>query len=130
MSAVAHRPTLSLLSPGEPERIVGEACRVLETVGVLVENEEGRGLLAKAGAGAANGRHHLPERLVREALATAPRRIVLYDVNGEPACDLGEDRVHFDPGSAAIHVLDPETRRRREATTRDVTRLARLVDRL
>ncbi|MGE5179671.1 MAG: trimethylamine methyltransferase family protein [Bacteroidota bacterium] len=129
MSATAHRPTLSLLSPHEPERIVGEACRVLETVGVLVENQEGRALLANAGADEANGRHRVPERLVREALATAPRRIVLYDVKGEPACDLGEERVHFDPGSAAIHVLDPE-RGRRLATTDDVIRLVRLVDRL
>jgi trimethylamine:corrinoid methyltransferase-like protein len=56
--------------------------------------------------------------------------VVLYDVRGEPACDVGDDRVHFDPGSAAIHILDPESRRRREATSQDVTRLVRLVDRL
>lgn len=125
----APRPSLSLLAPDEPERIVGEACRVLETAGVLVENEEGRALLTAAGAAGSDGRHRIPERLVREALATVPRRVVLYDTRGEPACDLGDDRVHFDPGSAAIHVLDPE-RGRRRASTDDVIRLARLVDRL
>jgi trimethylamine--corrinoid protein Co-methyltransferase len=77
-----------------------------------------------------NGRHTIPERLVRQALATAPSRVVLYDVCGEAACDLGEDRVHFNPGSAAIHILDPETGRRRAAKTNDVIRLVRLVDRL
>jgi len=124
------RPTLTLFSPQEPDRIVNEACRVLERVGVLVENDEGRDLLNEGGAIERNGRHAIPESFVRKALSTAPSRIVLYDVGGEAACDLGGERVHFDPGSAAIHVLDPETRRRREATTRDAVRLARLVDRL
>lgn len=126
----AWRPTLALFTPGEPEQIVGEACRVLEEVGVIVENQEGVRLLEAAGAAARNGRHELPERLVREALATVPARVVLHDVHGDPACDLGGDRVHFDPGSAAIHILDAETARRREATTADVVRLVRLVDRL
>jgi trimethylamine:corrinoid methyltransferase-like protein len=126
----AARPTLTLFSKEEPERIVEQACRVLETVGILVENEEGRSLLEAAGAGMQGGRHILPERLVRQALATVPRRVILYDVRGEIKCDLGDDRVHFDPGSAAIHILDPETGRRREVKTRDVIRLVRLVDHL
>lgn len=129
MAPTSLRPSLNLFAPEEPGRLVAEACRVLERVGVLVENEEGRDLLAGAGAGVQGGRHTIPERLVREALATAPRRVVLYDIHGAPACDLGEDRVHFDPGSAAIHILDPE-RGRRAATTEDVIRLVRLVDRL
>jgi len=124
----AWRPKLAMFAPEEPERIVAEACRVLERVGVLVENAEGARLLEAAGAAVKGGRHMLPERLVREALGSAPDRVVLHDVHGEPACDLGGDRVHFDPGSAAIHVLDEATQRRRQATTRDVIRLARLVD--
>jgi len=126
----ALRPRLALFPPEEPARIVDEACRVLEDVGVLVENEGGARLLEAAGAVAHGGRLLLPGRLVRQALATAPPRIVLYDTHGDPACDLGGDRVHFDPGSAAIHILDPESQRRREATTADVIRLVRLVDRL
>jgi trimethylamine--corrinoid protein Co-methyltransferase len=129
MTAPRH-PSLSLFSADEPGRIVEQACRVLETVGVRVENEEGRRLLAAGGAGEMAGRHTIPERLVREALSPAPARVVLYDVRGATACDLGEDRIHFDPGSAAIHILDPASGRRREAGTEDVVRLVRLVDRL
>ncbi len=130
MTAQALRPGLTLFPPEEPERIVGEACRVLGRVGVLVENGEGAQLLEGAGSEAKGGRHTIPERLVRGALATVPPRVVLYDVLGDPACDLGGDRVHFDPGSAAIHILDPGTQRRRAATTQDVIRMIRLVDRL
>lgn len=124
------RPKLALLAADEPEQIVGEALRVLERVGVLIENEEGRRLVEAAGAQVKEGRHILSERLVRAALHTVPRNIVLHDVRGEPACDLGEDRVHFDPGSAALHILDSEMRQRREAKVEDVIRLVRLVDRL
>jgi trimethylamine--corrinoid protein Co-methyltransferase len=42
--------------------------------------------------------------------------------------DLGGDRVHFDPGSAAIHLFDGRTGRRRPIGTGDVVRFARLVD--
>ncbi|MBI5837885.1 MAG: trimethylamine methyltransferase family protein [Candidatus Eisenbacteria bacterium] len=124
------RPKLTLFPEAEPARIVEEGCRVLETVGVRVENDAGRRLLSGAGARETNGRHHIPETLVRASLAGAPGRLALHDVRGGLACDLGGDRVHFDPGSAAIHVLDAGTGRRREATTADVIRLVQLVDRL
>jgi trimethylamine---corrinoid protein Co-methyltransferase len=124
------RPTLTLLEPGEPDRIVGEAVRVLEETGVVVESPAGARMLEQAGAPARDGRHRIPERLVRQSLEAVPSSVVLYDVAGRPACDLGGLRVHFDPGSAAIHILDPDTGRRREATTADVVRLVRLVDRL
>lgn len=122
------RPLLSLLSTEEVERIVGEACRVLEKVGVLVESAEGGRLLREAGAEPAEGRLRIPERAVREALSSAPSRIEVLDRDGRPALDLGERRVHFDPGSAAIHLLDPATGRKRDAVSADLVALARLVD--
>ena len=127
---VALRPHLRLLADDEPERIVGEACRVLETVGVLVENEDARQLLLAAGASDKAGRLLIPERTVRAAVASAPSRIAVYDRHGELAMDLGGDRVHFDPGSAAIHLFDLGARRRRDIATADVVRFARLVDAL
>jgi trimethylamine---corrinoid protein Co-methyltransferase len=122
------RPRLSFLAPEDAGRIIEEACRILETTGVLIEHEEGRRLLDKAGASTHEGRHRIPEEVVRSALSTCPRRIVLYDRNGDPAMDLGDDRVHFDPGSAAIHIYDAGLGARREATSRDVIDLIRLVD--
>lgn len=122
------RPLLRLLSTEEVERVAGEACRVLERVGVLVESEEGARLLREAGAESAEGRLRIPERAVREALASVPRSFEVHDREGRLALDLGETRVHFDPGSAAIHVLDPDTGRKREAVSADLKALARLVD--
>jgi trimethylamine--corrinoid protein Co-methyltransferase len=124
------RPTIEFLAPDDVARIVGEACRVLETTGILVENDDARRLLLEGGATRSGARITLPERLVRDAIASAPSRVVLYDRDGNVSLDLGESRTHFDPGSAAINILDPSTRRRREASTTDVARLARLVDAL
>ncbi len=122
------RPKLELLTATDTERIVAQACQVLAEVGVLVENEQAQKLLADAGARERGGRHHLPEALVREAVASAPERIRIYDRDGELAMDIGGDRVHFDPGSAAIHIFDLEQNRRREVTTADAVRLAYLVE--
>ncbi len=121
---------LEFLPPSEVERIVEEACRVLASTGVAVENGEARRLLHGTAATEAAGRFRIPETLVRAALATVPSRVLLYDRDGAPTIDLGGLQVHFDPGSAAIHVLDASTGRRRTATTADVVNLVRLVDRL
>lgn len=121
---------LDLLQPGDEERIVEEACRVLATTGVLVENDEAREILRAGGGVDEAGRLLISEELVRRALVTAPRRVVLYDRAGEIAVDAGGTKVHFDPGSAAVNVLDPHSRKRRPATTADVIDLVRLVDRL
>ena len=126
----AIRPSLRLLAPADVELIVDEACRVLDSAGVLVENEQAQQLLVEAGATVHDGRYRMGETIVREAVASAPSQIEVYDRAGELAMDLGDDRVHFDPGSAAIHVFDLEDNRRREVSTADAVGLARLVDAL
>ena len=127
MSA-SPRPGTRLFSRSDTEAIVHDAIRVLERVGVLVESEDGARLLTAGGAEEREGRHRIPERMVRDALATAPGRVRIFDREGELAMTLADDNVHFDPGSAAINVIDPASGRRRAALSRDLVELARLVD--
>ncbi|MEW6366882.1 MAG: trimethylamine methyltransferase family protein [Acidobacteriota bacterium] len=124
------RPTLRLLPQSEMDVIVGEACRILDKAGVLVENSEARQLLLEAGSAERDGRVCIPEKAVRWALGQVPTRILVFDRDGERAMDLGGDRVHFDPGSAAIHIFDTKLGKRREVTTRDAVDLVRLVESL
>ena len=124
----AYRPLVRVLDPEEPSRIVAEAIAVLENIGVRIDSAAGRSLLLDAGATAAGDRVRIPEALVWRALATVPHAIHLFDRDGSEAADLSGDRVHFDPGSAAIQVLDPRTGKRRAAVTADVVDLVRLVD--
>jgi trimethylamine--corrinoid protein Co-methyltransferase len=123
-----RRPRVDLLFTEDAERIVEDGCRILERIGVLVESDAGARLLLDAGATKHEDRYRIPERLVRESVEKAPGEIRLHDRNGDLAMTLAEDRVHFDPGSAAIHVLDRSSGERRDAATGDVIDLIRLVD--
>ncbi len=126
--STGHRPRLELLPADEVPRIVQEACDVLAGVGVVVEDEGGEALLLEAGATARGGRLCLPETLVQGALVSAPPVVRLYDRDGELAAELGSGASFFDPGSAAIQLLDGPTGRPRSITSGDLVDLARLVD--
>ena len=87
------RPRLELLDTPSMERIVGEACRVLEQVGVRVENDDATEILLAGGATRAGDRILIPERLVHAALGSAPGRFVVGDRAGEPVLALGDGAV-------------------------------------
>ena len=113
-----------MLDGDQVARIVDQAIGVLRDVGVFVENDEALALLDGAGVRIESGRAFIDEGAVHRALGTAPDRIEVRDRNGEAALDLTGDNVHFDPGSAALWVLDPGTRRRRQPTVDDCVHLA------
>jgi trimethylamine--corrinoid protein Co-methyltransferase len=112
--------------------IVAEAIEILEKIGVFVENDEAIELLSGAGARVdkEQGRVMIPGPIVEKALETAPSRVLVYDRHGEPVMDLGGDRVHFNPGSAALRIYDHEQKRARTPVTADLVRFASLIDAL
>ncbi len=120
----AIRPRAQLFDSDQVERIVEQAIEVLGKVGVFVENDEALALLDGAGQRLDGARAFLTEEAIRKALSTAPSRVEVRDRDNQPALDLSGDNVHFDPGSAALFVLDPETRRRRLPLIRDCAHLA------
>jgi trimethylamine--corrinoid protein Co-methyltransferase len=122
------RPTLRLLDEALIDRALAEALQLLSGQGVQVGSSEARDLLASAGASANGERVRIPEALVQQCLATAPREFALYDRNGTAAVHYAGDHVHFDPGSSCVNFLDGETRVRRPAETRDLVLLTQLAD--
>ncbi len=118
------RPKLEVLSADQVESVVRDALAVVERVGVAVDSEDGTALLRQAGCATRDGRVLIGEATARAALATAPPRVVVHDRDGEPVLDLGGERLHFDPGSAALWILDPTTNRRRPPLTADLRHLA------
>lgn len=124
-----QRPRISLISEQLIDRVIDEALDVLEQVGVMVEHEEGHQLLLEAGAKGEQGAHQvrIPRALVEKALATTPRAIAVYDRQGNKAMRLEGDLVHFDPGSAALTILDWETQKERTPVTSDLVAFARLT---
>jgi trimethylamine--corrinoid protein Co-methyltransferase len=124
------RPRLQVLEEPLVERIVDEALSVLETSGVLIEDEHALGRLAKAGLAAdpETRRVTFPRALVEKALADAPSSLTLYDRDGGEAAVLEGNNVHFVPASSALRVLDRKTQKAREPGTADFVEYVKLAD--
>ncbi|MBE0590784.1 MAG: trimethylamine methyltransferase family protein [Gemmatimonadales bacterium] len=126
------RPTVKFLSDELVRQIVAEARTVLSEIGVEIHNPGVVSLLSDHGAtvGADSDRVFLRDDVVDRALSTVPPRFQLYDVLGRQAGDLGDDRVHFTPGSAAITVLEHGAQATRPPTTDDYVRYVKVTSQL
>src|SRR5512136_1988457 len=126
------RPTLTLLDDELVQQIVAEALELLQDPGVRVHNNEALDLLAAAGARVEAQAQvaHIPESVVRRALETAPSGFDLHDLDGKPVVRYAGDHVQFDPGSAALSILDGDTQEQRPPVTADFVRFVKLVEML
>ena len=106
------------------------ALRLLEEVGVWIDNEEALALLREADAEVRGRTALIPASLVEEVLRRVPRGFTLYDARGRPYTVIGGGVTHFNPGSAATWILDYGSDRPRRPSLEDVERVARLADSL
>jgi len=114
----------------ECEKIHLASLEILERVGVDVHDEKARAVLADGGARVDGIRVRIPEYMVSRALATTPRRIVLYDRHGRVAMRAGGYNTYYGGGSDCLNILDHRTGQRRRPTLKDVTEAATLMDAL
>jgi trimethylamine--corrinoid protein Co-methyltransferase len=125
-----RRPKLELLGRPFIKKIVAEAQALLEKQGVFVENREALRLLAEAGMKVDESakRALFKPELVEKCVNSTPASISLYDRAGDKKFNVGQDWVHFDPGSAAVTILDHGAQAQRKAVTDDLVKFTRLVD--
>src|ERR1035438_8102558 len=128
-TSASMRPRIQLLNPQLIARILREAFELLMNPGVRVGSAVVE-LLQSAGVEVSNGVARIPEPLVRQCLASAPRDFHLYNRQGEKAVHYGEDEVNFDPGSCCVQVLDPDTLEARPSETRDLVRIVQVTEML
>ncbi|MBW1839358.1 MAG: trimethylamine methyltransferase family protein, partial [Deltaproteobacteria bacterium] len=121
---------MNMLSDRFMEQIISEAMDVLAKTGVMIENDEAMDLLQEAGCACHENRVNIKESLIQSALKSVPDSITLYDRSGNPAMNLLGDCIHFDPGSAALTILDSGTLKQREPMTCDLVNFAILTDAL
>ncbi len=126
------RPTVKFLNDSLIQQIVSEATEILCTLGVELHNKEVLSMLSDHGAKIDVGKSHatFTEELIEKALAAAPGSFKLYDVRGNETHDLSGYNVYFTPGSAALHVLDYDTRQIRKPSTEDYVRYTKVVSQL
>ena len=128
----AIRPEFKILRSITIEGVIKEAKDILHVLGFYLENREALELLDATGAKIDEKSHRvfLPQDMVERAIETAPSTICLYDTGGAKVVELGGDTICFDPGSAALNILDPETKEIRSALTPDFVAFSKVVDQL
>ncbi|MHA1954680.1 MAG: trimethylamine methyltransferase family protein, partial [Candidatus Heimdallarchaeaceae archaeon] len=114
------------------EKVFVEAMEILEEIGFFVENQEAIEILQEAGLDidVESRRAKLPPDLVKKSLQSAPSSITLFDREGKEVTKLEGDNICFDPGSAALNVLDSETNKIRTAVTKDYIDFTKVVEQL
>lgn len=124
------RPKLEFLNEEFIKKIIDEAFDILEKEGVFVENQAAIRLLKEAGmkVDEPTQRVHITHELLEDSLSSTPSTIKLYDRTGDREFVVGEDQVHFDPGSAAITIFDHKTSEERKAVSEDLVKFCRLTE--
>jgi len=121
---------LRILSDRDVQRIREEAYALLEDPGVRIYDEEALDILEGTGARVDRKKRtaRIPGDIVDRALQTVPHSFYLHDFQGRPVVHYGDDDVHFDPGSAAIYILDHGDVHSRKPITHDLIALLKLAD--
>jgi trimethylamine--corrinoid protein Co-methyltransferase len=121
-------PTIRMLSDEQISAIHHASMDILEHTGIVMKNEQARRLLLENGAWESGDRIKIPERVVMNAIRSAPGRIALYDRLGNLAMPLQPGKVFFGTGSDCIYTLDIDTGERRPVTMEDIRQMAHLAD--
>jgi trimethylamine--corrinoid protein Co-methyltransferase len=133
MASHLIRPHVTILSREQLQQVHDASLKILSSVGVRVDSERARRILAQAAgpASVAGDRVRLPRELVDLALGTAPSSVDVYDRRGVFAFRLGDGaETRFGIGVTALYYQDPETEQVTPFTRQNMATLARLGDAL
>ena len=111
----------SRLSPQQCQKLHNASLEILSRTGAQLHDQEAIDLLKKAGATVTDGnRVRVPAGLVEKAFTTVPKRVTLYDRNGQPALYLEESNCYYGTGSDCLHIVDHRTGERRSPVLQDI----------
>jgi len=125
-------PYYKPLSPEDVKQIDQTGRRILERVGIRINDSAFLDRLKKAGAQVDydNQRVRFRGDWLDEVLSHAPSRFTLYSRDGQNDLHLGEGKVYFANGGRVFRILDMSTGGYRLTMLRDVANTATLVDHL
>ncbi len=130
-SIAFQSPQFSVLSETQLQDLHLGALEVLRRTGIRFHHQEALEMLGEAGAFISDGNLvKFPARLVEDAIATVPSRVIMCDRDGDPAVYLEGRQVYFGTGSDCLNFLDPETGEHRTFTRQDIINGYRLCDAL
>lgn len=113
-------PRLQILSDTDIQKIYFAALEVLERTGVAVKNVEALNLLGDAGAYVDDETAWIPSSLIEKTVNLAPKQIMLYSQDGQPAMRISGDNSYFGSGENTIFMVDTFTGERRKWLREDI----------
>ncbi|HUU07331.1 MAG TPA: trimethylamine methyltransferase family protein, partial [Thermoplasmata archaeon] len=125
---------MRFLGRDDIDRIHSTALKTLEEVGVLVHSEEVSDLLLEAGANRAKDERRITisEDVVKEALASAPKTILLASADGDHDITIpsGDGSLYVANGGEGVRMVDLITGETRPSRSADLRNFAKLIDAL
>jgi len=126
-----NRLRFARLTQDQAQKIHGASLEILERFGARLHFQDAVNLLQRGGADVRDGNMvRIPSRMVEKAFTTVPKRVVLYNRNGEPAIPLEGQRCFYGPGSDTMNLIDHRTGQRRKPLLTDVVEGTTLCDAL
>lgn len=121
-----------LFSKEEMELIHLSSVKVLEQMGVKIDNDELLEMLleAKAKVDFHTKIAHIPQSLVQELITKAPSVIKLYYRDGETNIVYQGENVTYCPAGASVYIIDRLTGKRRPPVCKDNIEFIKLADAL
>ncbi len=122
------RPILKILEDELVSEAIAQAKDILESLGVFVENADALVLFDNEGIiPNKDDRICIPPDLVEKSISSTPKYVNLYDRDGNLAVEMKGNNICFDPGSAALNILDYKSSEFRQPVTHDYISLARII---
>lgn len=126
---VRNRKTqYQVLNRSDCEKIHEAALEMLERTGCKIEAPEALKLLKEAGCRVEGEQVKIPNRLVKEALASAPQKVALYSRTGKRSLILEGSNTYYGTGSDCPFTVDVQTGARRKSCKQDVANFSKLID--
>jgi trimethylamine--corrinoid protein Co-methyltransferase len=129
------RPSLTVLDKEQIHYLIDRAWELLASRGVRVRHFEATRLLQDAGASVEkDGTVRIPTSLIEAAIASAPKRLVIYDREGNPAMELGGGNnggknTYYGTGSDLRYTTNRVSGEIRMTVAEDIGNMARVVER-
>jgi trimethylamine---corrinoid protein Co-methyltransferase len=124
------RATLNIIDDALIHHILQESKQILAEIGIEVRGQALQQRLLDAGLpiDTATRRTLFAPELIDNAIRSAPSAFTLYKRDGMPHTTIGDNYIHFVPGSSALNVLDHRNGHIRPATTNDFIEYVRVAN--
>jgi trimethylamine--corrinoid protein Co-methyltransferase len=127
-------PFFKTLSEDQIRSIHNASLEILERIGVMMASPDAVKIMKEAGCKVVEHKGHdvvrIPSRIVDDAIKSAPKRIQVFNRNGQRAMNLEGRKSFYSTTGGTPFIFDPYTGERRKSMKQDVINGAIIQDHL